>query len=115
MDEYACESCNGKHKTTKRIQLWRLPKVLMFTVRRFTPMGTKDNTPIQYNGEILSFSSLFAPESNEPSRDKKYNIFGTVVPRIKVCSGVGGVAPLNLNITRGCAIGKCYKVRTFIR
>ena len=78
MDEYACESCHGKHKTTKRIQLWRLPKVLMFTVRRFTPMGTKDTTPIQYNGEVLSFSSLFAPESNEPSRDKKYNIFGTV-------------------------------------
>jgi ubiquitin C-terminal hydrolase len=76
IEGYHCDSCKGKHTTTKQIQIWSLPKVLMFTVRRFTPMGTKDTTPIQYDGTTLNFSSLFAPESEEPKKD--YNLFGTV-------------------------------------
>ena len=76
IEGYDCESCKGKHKTTKQIEIWRLPKVLMFTIRRFTPMGTKDTTSIQYDGDTLNFSSLFAAESQEPK--KNYILFGTV-------------------------------------
>jgi ubiquitin C-terminal hydrolase len=78
IEGYHCDACHGKHTTTKQIHIWRLPKVMMITVRRFTPMGTKDSTPIQYDGTSLNLSSLFAPESQESSRKHNYHVFGTV-------------------------------------
>jgi ubiquitin C-terminal hydrolase len=78
IDDYNCESCKGKHKVTKTIKVWKLPKVLILTVKRFTPFGTKENTPTQYDGSPLEFSSIFAEESKETSKHKKYKVFGTV-------------------------------------
>jgi ubiquitin C-terminal hydrolase len=78
IDGYACESCKQRTLTKKQASIWRLPKVLILSLKRFTPMGTRDNTPLVYNGEPLSFESVFAPESTEKSRATKFKLFATV-------------------------------------
>lgn len=78
IDEYACESCKERTKTKKQASIWRLPKVLIVSLKRFTPMGTRDNTPLVYDGAPLTFESVFAPDSTETSRTNKFKLFATV-------------------------------------
>jgi len=78
IDGYACDACKEKHTTTKRTTIWRLPKVLLVTLSRFTPMGTRDNTPLVYDGHPLVLDSVFSTESTEPTRIKQYTLFATV-------------------------------------
>lgn len=78
IDDYACESCKQKCKTTKSISIWRLPKVLIVTLKRFTPMGGKDMAPLNYDGESLNLGSVFSKESTEETKKKQYKCFATV-------------------------------------
>ena len=52
--------------------------MLIVTLKRFTPFGTRDNTPILYNNEQLKLTDVFSSESQEQTRNKDYNLFGTV-------------------------------------
>ena len=78
IDGYQCDACKTKQTTLKQISIWRLPKVLIVTLARFTPMGTRDNAPLVYDGHPLELGSLFSEESMEPTRIKQYNLFATV-------------------------------------
>jgi len=78
MEDYNCEACNKKILAKKTVSIWRLPKVLILTLKRFTPMGTRDNSPFEYDGNNISFESTFSSESQEESKFKQYKVFATV-------------------------------------
>jgi ubiquitin C-terminal hydrolase len=78
IEGYDCDSCKGKHTTKKKTTIWRLPKVLIITLARFTPMGTRDNTPLLYNGQSFALDPVFSEESCEVTREKYYTLFATV-------------------------------------
>jgi len=78
IDGYNCDACKQKVKTTKSLSIWRLPKVLVVTLKRFTPMGTRDNQSLQYDGNPVNFAEQFSVESNEESKKKTYKLFATV-------------------------------------
>lgn len=78
IEDYNCDSCKGKHTATKSVTLWRLPKLLILTFKRFTPMGTRDNKNIEYDGTPLNFGFAFSSESQEDSKKKLYKPFATV-------------------------------------
>jgi ubiquitin C-terminal hydrolase len=78
IDGYDCDACKNKTLTKKSVSIWRLPKLLIITLKRFTPMGTRDNSQFIYDGEPISFKNVFSSESNEDTKFKSYKIFGTV-------------------------------------
>ena len=78
IEGYDCDACKQKTLTKKSVSIWRLPKLLIITLKRFTPMGRRDNSKFNYDGEPVSFKSVFSQESNEDTKFKSYNIFGTV-------------------------------------
>jgi len=78
IEGYDCDSCKQKHTTVKQTTIWRLPKVLLISLARFTPMGTRDNTALKYDGTPLQLDSVFSQESTESSRAKEYKLFATV-------------------------------------
>jgi ubiquitin C-terminal hydrolase len=41
-------------------------------------MGTRDNSPFEYDSSPINFGSVFSNESHEESKGKSYKIFGTV-------------------------------------
>jgi len=80
IEDYACDKCApNRTKATKHYKLWRLPKLLIVTYKRFTPMGTKLNFPVQLDAsQHLNFEPLFVSESQESSKKADYSIFATV-------------------------------------
>ncbi len=78
IEGYACDGCKQRTKTMKKPSIWKLPKVLIITLKRFTPMGTRDNTPLDYNGAPICLDEFFSPESQEQTRQKNYKLFATV-------------------------------------
>jgi ubiquitin C-terminal hydrolase len=78
IDEYACDACKQRTQTKKKATIWKLPKVLLITLKRFTPMGTRDNTPFDYDGSPICLDEFFSPESQEQTRKKSYKLFATV-------------------------------------
>jgi len=78
IEGYDCDACKQKTTTKKTVSIWRLPKILIVTLKRFTPMGTRDNSMFNYDGEPVSFKNSFSDESKEESKFKKYTVIGTV-------------------------------------
>lgn len=78
IDDYHCDTCKKKTKTVKQVRIWRLPKVLIVTLKRFTPFGTKDNAVLDYSGESVVFRDGFSEDSHEESKVKRYNLFATI-------------------------------------
>jgi ubiquitin C-terminal hydrolase len=78
IDGYDCDSCKNKTRTRKVQTIWKLPRVLILTLKRFTPMGTRDNSNLNYNGENLEFQNVFSEESVEESKQKSYRLFATI-------------------------------------
>lgn len=74
MEGYKCDGCSGRHTATLTSHLWRLPPNLFLTVRRFHDNGYKNMTPCPYEGENLSLSRFFAPESEH--QDQVYELRG---------------------------------------
>jgi ubiquitin C-terminal hydrolase len=78
IDDYHCDHCKLKTKTKKSQTIWKLPRVLILTLKRFTPMGTRDNSNLNYDGKDMRFTDLFSPESSENTKQKMYKLFATV-------------------------------------
>lgn len=51
--DWKCEKCNEFTKYEKSHKLWKLPKVLIFIVKRFADQRSKNNSPININSEII--------------------------------------------------------------
>jgi ubiquitin C-terminal hydrolase len=79
IDEYACDTCAPARAPAKKtVCIWRLPKCLILTAKRFSPTGHKIHTPVAEFMEPTKFFGLFAPESHEPSKHIAYDLFATV-------------------------------------
>jgi ubiquitin C-terminal hydrolase len=82
IEGYACETCEkeGRPRADARrtMSVWKLPKLLILTVKRYGSFGERINTPVIYDNSDLKFTELYAKESAHPSKDKWYKTFATV-------------------------------------
>jgi ubiquitin C-terminal hydrolase len=78
LEDYACEKCSPtRTKATIRRELWKLPRTMIYMLRRFTADGRKDSTAFNYNGETISFERLFAKDAPE-SKGVSYRPIATI-------------------------------------
>ncbi len=64
IEDYVCNSCAPtRTKAILRRSLWRLPKTVVYMLRRFTADGRKDSMTINYDGSAVCFDRLFAPDA----------------------------------------------------
>jgi ubiquitin C-terminal hydrolase len=86
IDEYDCDTCSalpqnkGKRiraPASKKVHIWRLPKLLILTAKRFAPNGSKIHCPVA-PCLTAKFGDIFAEESHEPSKHLNYQMFATV-------------------------------------
>jgi ubiquitin C-terminal hydrolase len=82
IEGYACETCEkaGRPRAAahKSARVVRLPKLLIFSVKRYTPFGARINTPIVHDNCDFHFDQAFAPESTHPSRNYWYSTIGII-------------------------------------
>jgi ubiquitin C-terminal hydrolase len=76
IEGYSCDNCKGRHTAKIQSHLWRLPSNLFVTLRRFHYDGRKNTTPCPYQGDIVSFTEFFAPESEGAKKGWNYEIRG---------------------------------------
>ena len=82
IEGYHCDNCekltpgNNKHLATTSTHIWKLPKYLFITMRRFSYDGRKNTSLCNYTGDNICLSNYFAPESIDPSRNYMYEIRG---------------------------------------
>lgn len=80
IEGYACEKCHPTRTTaTKQTRIWRLPRMIVLVLKRFTPDGKKLYTNFHLpSKDGIQFQEFFSPESPEPSRHQAYECFATV-------------------------------------
>jgi ubiquitin C-terminal hydrolase len=82
IDGYACETCEkaGRPRAPalKTARLWKLPKLLILTVKRYGNYGERVNLPVVHDNSELKFTELFAEESGHYSKQKWYNTVAVV-------------------------------------
>jgi ubiquitin C-terminal hydrolase len=44
-----CDKCNKYTEYTKSLKIWKMPDVLVFIIKRFSDMNTKNQTPVSIN------------------------------------------------------------------
>ena len=74
INEYKCDSCNGKYPAKKYSHIWKLPKHLFIVLDRFQKHGMKIMTTCPLV-EMLSLSDYYADEVRS---DAKYELCGIV-------------------------------------
>jgi ubiquitin C-terminal hydrolase len=86
IDEYDCDACSAKPENSgkkvrqpasKKVHIWRLPKLLIITAKRFAQNGAKIHFPVA-DCTSAKFYDIFAKESHEPSKHHTYDMFATV-------------------------------------
>jgi ubiquitin C-terminal hydrolase len=80
IEDYACVKCQPTRTTViRKPSLWRLPRMIALSLKRFTPDGRKIYTPIEFQAtQSVSFQPFFSPDSPEPSQHQQYECFATV-------------------------------------
>ena len=82
IEGYECETCKAAGRpradVLKTSRVIRLPKLLILTVKRYTPFGARINTPIVHDNCDFRFDPVFAPESTHSSREHWYRTIGVV-------------------------------------
>lgn len=80
IEGYACEKCAPERTTVvRKCSIWRLPRMLSLSVKRFSYDGRKIHTPISFQTNTpLTFGHHFSEDSPEPSRNQTYECFATV-------------------------------------
>jgi ubiquitin carboxyl-terminal hydrolase 8 len=80
IEGYACEKCSPNRPTViRKCSIWRLPRMLCLSVKRFTPDGRKIHTSLRFDPKtVLNFKDHFTPDSPEPSQTIQYECFATV-------------------------------------
>ena len=78
---YACSKCKeagGDERPNAKIysHIWQLPSSLFVSLRRFQPDGRKTMTACSPVQDLISFTDLFAPESDHPSKTWRYECRG---------------------------------------
>ena len=77
-DIFFCENCKKKFKSTKKLEIYNIPKILIIQIKRFnnnSKIGIKVNFPL-YNLDlskyVLSFEKI---KKDNPNFDSKYDLF----------------------------------------
>lgn len=80
IEGYACEKCSPDRPTViRKCSIWRLPRMLCLSLKRFTPDGRKIHLPIQFDAnEVFTFREYFSADSPEPSQHQAYECFASV-------------------------------------
>lgn len=80
IEGYACEKCSPQRTTViRKCSLWRLPRMMCLSLKRFNYDGRKIHTPIQFQlNTPMVFGEHFSTDSPEPSRNQAYECFATV-------------------------------------
>lgn len=85
-ESFFCEICQRRCECTKRIEIWKMPNILIIHFKRFRynqkqkqKMDTFINFPIQ-NLDLTSFQSF------EPKEKPMYDLFGVAVSIKLTCS-----------------------------
>jgi len=80
IEGYACEKCQPTRTTViRKPSLWRLPRMIILSLKRFTPDGRKIYTPIEFQAtQTVSLQPFFSVDSPEPSQHQQYECFATV-------------------------------------
>ena len=80
IEGYACETCKPERPTVERkCTLWRLPRMVVLCVKRFTPDGRKIHTPMELSmQDPIVFQQYFSADSPEQSQHQGYELFATV-------------------------------------
>lgn len=79
IEGYACEKCSPTRTTaTRRTFIWRLPRMVVLVLKRFTPDGKKIYTNFKFPEEPIVFKQFFSLDSPEPSQHQPYECFATV-------------------------------------
>ena len=76
IEGYKCENCNLRTNAKIYSHIWKLPKSLFITIRRFHPNGSKNMAVCQYTGDNITLSDFFAEESDDPSKSWTYELKG---------------------------------------
>jgi ubiquitin C-terminal hydrolase len=82
IEGYQCDNCTNltpgddRHLAKIYTHIWKLPRSLVITLRRFNWDGKKNILICPYKGDDISFNDFFAQESNDPSRFWKYELRG---------------------------------------
>ena len=81
IEGYACEGCKPTRTTAVRTtRIWRLPRMVTVSLKRFTPDGRKIHTRVAFPSPDteIRFTDYFSADSPEPSRNQSYQLFGVV-------------------------------------
>jgi ubiquitin C-terminal hydrolase len=80
IEGYACEACKpDRPPVLRKCHIWRLPRMIVLSLKRFSYDGRKIHTPIQFTlQDPLVFQQWFSPDSPEPSQHQAYECFATV-------------------------------------
>ena len=83
IENFACATCGGTEDVTKRTKAdvfrtyWRLGNWVIVVLKRYDNMMRKVNTKVNIPKET-TFSSLFHPNTQEPSATSSYELFSTI-------------------------------------
>jgi ubiquitin C-terminal hydrolase len=67
-DGWKCESCNQYTSYTKSVKIWKMPKVLIFTINRFANAQMKNTAAVNINKTIcIKKGSVLSDMSNDYS------------------------------------------------
>ena len=80
IEGYACSKCSPERTTASRqVRIWRLPRMIVLVLKRFTMDGRKLYTPFHMpSSKGLNFRPYFSEDSPEPSQHQRYDCFATV-------------------------------------
>lgn len=67
-DDWLCEKCNEKTRYLKMTKIWKLPEIIIFNIKRFSNISSKNREPIRIN-KCLSIKK----NSVLTDKDTEYN------------------------------------------
>lgn len=76
IEDYRCDNCKGKYLAKISSHLWKLPRHLFITLRRFQFNGHKNMTPCPYRGDPVSLKDFFAEEAEDSEKEWTYELCG---------------------------------------
>jgi ubiquitin carboxyl-terminal hydrolase 2/21 len=79
IDEYVCEACGPPRKPAKKsMSIWKLPSVLVLSLKRFGNDGNKISVPAAPIQPTVDFSPYFSEDSPERVAMNHYTLRGIV-------------------------------------
>jgi ubiquitin C-terminal hydrolase len=79
IEGFDCEKCRPNRQLAHTVShIWMLPKALFVSISRFNYDGKKKQDHVPYKGENIAFKDIFAPESNEDSKNWEYQLRGVI-------------------------------------